>query len=414
MVNFFAMLVTILSTLVSSLTAAPDDGRYNKEVPYGNAASSPIKAPPAGYEPIFIENVARHGSRTQTSSAGQARALKIWNDAKKKSGVTELGESFGKDVEAFHAAQSKIGYGNMSALGKAEWVGIGRRTADNYRDYLTNATEDGDKVAYKVTTFQRTEESADAMIKGIKTAVPDLKLAEREVDFSLLIVRGTTIEGNHAVDEIRASTPVVDAAKGLLREIYTPAYVDAIDEPVEAALDIYKLYATAPGMQSDTDVTFEQYVPLKYAKVLAYAVDAENFYGFGPGISGQDFTYRAAEPILDDFFTALDKRIKGGSTAAVFREGHGETMMPFAALLRLPGSEKQAARGDVYTHANNPWRGSVAGRLAGNVEWVAYRNAARDVLVTMRYNEHPVEFRRGCKATKPYFYEVAELKRCLR
>ncbi len=173
--------------------------------------------------------------------------------------------------------------------------------------------------------------------------------------------------------------------------LYTPAYVDSIKDPVLAALDIYKLYATAPGMQSDTDVTFEKYVPLDLAKALAYVIDAQNFYGFGPGIAGQDFSYRAAKPILDDFFDELDKRIKGGSTAAVFRPAHGETTMPFAALLQLPGSEKQAAKGEVYTYDNNPWRGSVAGRLAGNVEWVAYRNAAKDVLVTMRYNEQPVE-----------------------
>ncbi len=301
----------------------------------------------------------------------------------------------------------------MSARGKAEWAGIGRRTADNYGDFLRQATAKGDEVAFKVTTFQRTEESADAMIKSLKQAVPGLKLADRDVDLSLLIIRGSTIDANHAVNQILASTAVVDASKGLLRELYTPAYVESIDDPVDAALDIYKLYATAPGLQGDTDVTFEKYVPLEYAKALAYVVDAQNFYGFGPGIAGQDFSYRAAKPILADFFAELDKRIKGGSTAAVFRQAHGETIMPFAALLRLPGSEKQAAKGDVYTYDNNPWRGSIAGRLAGNVEWVAYRNAAKDVLVTMRYNERPVNFRKGCKAAEPYFYEVAELKRCL-
>ncbi len=117
--------------------------------------------------------------------------------------------------------------------------------------------------------------------------------------------------------------------------------------------------------------------------------------------------------MLADFFGELDQRIGGGSTAAVFRPAHGETIMPFAALIGLPGSEKQAAAGEAYTYDNNPWRGYVAGRLAGNIEWVAYRNAAKNVLVTMRYNEQPVEFREGCKAAKPYFYEVAELKRCL-
>ena len=240
-------------------------------------------------------------------------------------------------------------------------------------------------------------------------------MADRHVDLSLLIIRGSTIDANHAVNQILASEPVINASKELLRVLYAPAYVDTIKDPVLAAQDVYKLYATAAGMQGDTDVTFEKYVPLDLAKRMAYVIDAQNFYGFGPGIAGQDFSYRAARPILDDFFTELDQRIKGGSTAAVFRMAHGETTMPFAALLRLPGSEKQAAKGDVYTYENNPWRGSVAGRLAGNVEWVAYRNAAKDVLVTMRYNERPGEVPQGLQSgAVPYFYEVAELRRCLR
>lgn len=413
MANFIALLTAILSTLVTS-PAAPVDDRYNKEVPYGNALTSPIKTPPVGYEPIFIENVGRHGSRTLTSSAGEARARKIWDDAKDEKALTVKGQTFDSDLEEFQKAEQKIGYGNMSQLGKAEWAGIGRRTADNYGDYLKKATANGDKIAFKVTTFQRTEESADAMIKSLKRVAPDLKLTDRVVDKRLLIIRGSTIDANHAVDQILTSTPVVDASKELLRVLYAPAYVDSIKDPVLAAQDVYKLYATAAGMQSNTDVTFEKYVPLDLAKEMAYVVDAQNFYGFGPGIAGQDFSYRQAKPILADFFDELDKRIAGGSTAAVFRPAHGETTMPFAALLRLPGSEKQAAKGEVYTYENNPWRGSVAGRLAGNVEWAAYRNDAKNVLVTMRYNEQPVELRAGCKATVPFFYEVSELKRCLR
>ncbi len=91
MANLIALLTAILSTLVSSEPAAPVDDRYNKEVPYGNALTSPIKAPPEGYEQIFIENVGRHGSRTLTSSAGEARARKIWDDAKDENALTVKG-----------------------------------------------------------------------------------------------------------------------------------------------------------------------------------------------------------------------------------------------------------------------------------------------------------------------------------
>ncbi len=345
MLNILAVLVTILSAFLQQAT--PDDGRYSKEVPYGNAATSPIKAPPQGYEPIFIENVARHGARTLTSSSAEKRARKIWEDAAKKDALTPTGETFDQDLAAFQEAERKIGYGNLSALGKAEWAGIGRRTADNYRDYLTTATKNGDEIAYKVTTYQRTEESADAMIGSLVKAVPDLKLTERLVDKTLLIGGGSTSDGNRAIDEILTSSAIVDASKRLLRELYTPAYVESLKDPVDAALDIHKLYSTAPGMQSDTAVTFEKYVPLDLAKTLAYAVDAKAFYRYGPGIAGQDNSYRAAEPILEDFFVELDERIDGGSTAAVFRSAHGETTMPFAALIGAPGSEQQAAQGEV-------------------------------------------------------------------
>lgn len=414
MMNFLAALTAILSTLVSSQAGVPVDDRYNKETPYGNATASPIKVPPKGYKPIFIQNVARHGSRSLTSMLAEQRARKVWDDAEKQGALTPTGETFAKDLETFQEAERAIGYGRMGAIGKLEWAGIGRRTADNYGDYLKRAAAAGDQIAYKVTAFQRTSQSADAMIVSLKRVVPDLKLAERIDDKSLLITGGATPAGYSAINKILTGKTVVDASKTLLRELYTPAFVDSLDDPTRKALDIYKLYSTAPGMQGETSVTFEKYVPLRLAEVLAYATDAQNFYSFGPGFVGEDNSYRAAEPVLDDFFAELDKRIAGGSTAAVFRPAHGETTMPFAALIGLPGSEKQATKSDVYTYDNNPWRGRVTGGLGNNIEWVAYRNKAKDVLVTMRYNEQPVKFRKGCKAAKPYFYEVAELKRCLR
>ena len=70
---------------------------------------------------------------------------------------------------------------------------------------------------------------------------------------------------------------------------------------------------------------------------------------------------------------------------------------------------------EAFSRDNNPWRGSVAGRLAGNVEWTAFRSKDRPVLVTMRYNERPVPFHAGCTPykRKSYYYTVSELKSCL-
>ena len=72
-------------------------------------------------------------------------------------------------------------------------------------------------------------------------------------------------------------------------------------------------------------------------------------------------------------------------------------------------------KGEAFSRDTNRWRGSLAGRLGGNIEWTAFRNKDRQVLVTMRYNEEPVQFNSGCSPSKQnrYFYRVPELKDCL-
>ena len=61
---------------------------------------------------------------------------------------------------------------------------------------------------------------------------------------------------------------------------------------------------------------------------MAWSLDAEDFYEKGPGRAGQDETYRIAQPLLDDFFNAIDTRERAG-TAATFRFAHAETIIPF-------------------------------------------------------------------------------------
>ncbi len=407
-------LIAIVATLTSTAQAQAsiDDSTYANQTPYGDAATSTIRQAPDGYQLTFVETVGRHGARTLTSSARERRSLKIWERADKADALTATGKTLAADIQAFQEPEQRIGYGNLSAIGAAEWQGIGRRTAALYGDFLRHATAAGDDIVFKTSPVQRTVESADAMREGLEQTVPGLRVPEYVTDGQrLLLGNGASFAGNRATEKVLTSPEVTGAARELLEGLYERDFVAEIDDPVEAALDLYLLYSTAPGMAADTDVTFAQYVPPGDARVMAYAVDAQNFYQFGPGVAGEDSSYTAARPLLKDFLTSLDERLAGGSTAAVFRLAHGETTMPFAALTELPGSDVQAS--GTYTYDDNPWRGSVAGRLGGNVEWAAYTDDAGEALVTVRHNEQPVELSRRCTATVPYFYRPAELERCL-
>jgi hypothetical protein len=410
-----ALAATVLPMGGARADIVDNDKYYANQTPYGDPASTSIVAPPAGYELLFVENVGRHGARALTDDSAEKRALAVWKKASRDGKLTTRGKRFDNDLRAFQRAEKKLGYGKLSTVGKAEWRGIGRRTGASYRDFFTASAAKGDKIAMQTSPVYRTKQSANYLRLGLQGQVPSLKTSARRVNDDLLIDEGVTKTGRAAIAKVERRATVKAAARKVLKRVYKASYVNRLKDPVGKALDIYLLYTTAPGMARDTRVTFADYVPVSAAKHLAEATDASNFYRFGPGVAGQTASYKKARPVLDDFFTSLDRRIAGGSTSAVFRLAHGEVTMPFAALIKAPRSEKQASAGQAFSYGSNPWRGFVAGRLAGNIEWAAYRDASGEVLVTMRYNEQPVQFNASCtpSAAGPYFYRVAELKSCL-
>lgn len=418
MLKFIAAIISLLVSLSGLVQGdvVSDDHAYANQTTYGDPATTPIRKPPPGYELVFLENVGRHGSRSQTSDVGEKRARAVWSLAARNGRLTALGERFDDDLEAFQAAERSLGYGDLSATGRTEWLGIGRRTAANYRDFWTRSAADDDDIEFETTSVDRTQASAAALRKGLADVIPGLDLKPRTTDDRMRISKSASQAGNAAIAQVLRRPDVRTAARNVLRRLYTARYVDSLSDPVDKALDIYALYAIAPGMSRETKVRFDRYMPLADARLLGFAKDAQNFYRYGPGVQGESSSYREARPVLADFFSELDERVAGGDTAAVFRVAHGETTMPFAALTRMPGSTEQAPAATPYSYGNNPWRGFVAGRMAGNIEWAAYRNPqSGGVLVTVRYNEQPVRMARSCTPSDldPYFYPVSALKRCL-
>ena len=415
-----AILVAVSSlALAVPASAAPtdiDNARfYANQTPYGDGSTARTAAPPDGYETFFVETVSRHGSRSMTSTRTEKKVLALWSKASARGQLTTRGRRFAADLKAFQKAEKSVGYGHLSSIGKAEWRSIGRRTATTYADFFTEVSRAGDLVAMTNSPVYRTRQSAHQMRSGLDSQVAGLRYAPRVTDEDLVISNGTSKKGAAAVRAVERRSSVRQAASHVLGRLYRPAFVRTIDDPVEAALDVYMLYGIAAGMADDTKVTFADYVPLSAARTLAEARDAWNFYAYGPGVAGERSSYKGARPILDDFFADLDRRIAGGSTAAVFRHAHGEATMPFAALSKVVGSSTQASR--TFGYGSNPWRGWVAGRMAGSIEWTAFRNADGGVLVTVRQNEHPVRLDASCTPSAVgggMFYRVSQLKKCLR
>jgi hypothetical protein len=72
---------------------------------------------PAGFQPVFTENVSRHGDRTLTSSSEGDSLLALWQIAQADGALTRLGQGLGPEVQQLQAANAAIGYGNLAPDG---------------------------------------------------------------------------------------------------------------------------------------------------------------------------------------------------------------------------------------------------------------------------------------------------------
>ena len=418
MLNFVAACVTILASAIPGPQAGNVESAriYASEAPYGNAATSKFRNPPEGYTLFFIETIGRHGSRAAVSPGDENQVLKFLNQAKDVDGLTEKGEQLEEDIKRFQAAEKKLGYGQLSALGKSELAGLGRRTADNYAEFFSRAEEDGDDIAFVTSPVKRTKDSAEAMKGSLKQRFPDLDFAKNAVSDKLLVIDGNpSLLGLEHLSRYKKLPDLQIAANNVLANVFQPQYIETLKSPRKVALAIYKVFQRAPGLVAESDVTFEQYVDPADAEILGHWETAEKFYRYGAGVRGEDQSYRGARPLLNNFMKRLQERVDGGKTAAVFRLAHGETVMPFTALTQLRSANQQEPKGGLYGDEFNPFRGWKSGLIAASIECAAYRNEAGKVLLTLRFNEEPSRFSKACKPEEPngLFYSLAEIKRCI-
>jgi len=431
-------------------TAAANSGdrpHYSSKTPYAPQGTPADLAPaPAGFVPVYTESVARHGSRALSSFKYDSLTTQVWEQARSEGALTSLGQTLGPEVAKLTAANRKLGYGNLTGQGADQHRGIGGRVVQRLPSLFAGVDAGSDTIALESSGEARATASGKAFAKGLTSADPLLashlpKDIAKDPD-TLYFHKSDANADYQAYEDGPAVTAAVDAitdqprshevARETLERIYTPAFVDrlaagayhfvdggdgktTVDDEVDAAMMLYNLYIIAPDMADEVSVDFDRYITSADSEWFAYLLDAEDFYSKGPAFQGSDITYRMATPLLDDFLDSMDARLAGSSTAATFRFAHAETIIPFAALLGLPGSTQQVTPDAPYDYATNAWRGETVTPMAANVQWDVYRAADGRAVVRMLYDEKAIPFRAGCTpiAAGSLFYDVGEVRRCL-
>lgn len=431
-------LLALGALLVTALPAHAGDAgpgsreSYGTKAPYAPGQTRGYQRPPAGFEPVFTENVSRHGSRAATGSEDGDLVLALWDEAEAEHGLTRNGAGFGPAVRDLRAAMAEVGYGNLSGRGRREMRDTALRTERRVPSLFAAIADQGERIDVVTSGQGRAVDSAAEYADALAGADPALKplIGPARTDRDLLYFHkeagGAAYRDYLAHDQRLKDTlhAVTDqprthrAARDVLRRIFTAAFVDRIDDQVGAARAVYNLYATAPAMSEESPDGkgwgMERYVSRSDADWFAYLSDAEEFYRKGPGFAGSDITYRMADVLLDDFFRQAEAKRDGTSDlGAELRFTHAEEIIPLAALMRLPGSTRPADPDRPYTYADNPWRGADVSPLGANIQWDLFRKGDR-YLVRMLYNEKETPFKAGCRpvARNSAFYDLDELERC--
>jgi hypothetical protein len=394
--------------------------------PYPTPAKTTEPKAPNGFKPVFAENVARHGARSLTDGDLLDETIALWDEAKQAGALTSAGKRFGPDARALRSAMKKVGFGNLSTLGKEEHQAIGAREGKRLSALFKQATADGEKVDIFDSGQGRAEASAENFSIGLRSVQPDLDIEPPESDEKMLKFDNEDRQYEKFLEdgpwttpynEVRKLSGIDQAAVDALKHLYKPDFVAGIDDPLTRANGIFDVYRSGPAMSRDVNVDTRPLMPKKAADAFAYVDDGRYFYSRGPGLDGDDGSYQAAQILLDDFFTVIDDHLKGRGShlhAAVYRFAHAEEITPFAALIGLPGADEPATPGETYTHDNNDFRISRVTPLSANIEWTVWAKGDTHI-VSIRHNERPTTVGRDCKAYQgtETFYELDELRTCL-
>ncbi|AJI79495.1 histidine phosphatase family protein [Corynebacterium singulare] len=468
-IRTLALATAIACTLTPVQALAADDTTYYSTKQHYEPQGSNYSTAPTGFHQIYTSTVNRHGSRGLSGFKYDDLAQQMLEYAKEHDQLTELGEKLIPQVEAMITVNKELaggpgqeaGYGNLTVVGREELQGIGQRNAQRNAALMESIEEDNLKVKYMSSGADRANDSgwsfgeawlshnsklSDNLVDGMEdghVAIEtrtDLLHAHKDKK-SPSYERYSKWKDSETLDskvqEAYAKPASQTAARSLLNKIFTEDFIAGLEDGtitfvgrdnkgksvegiVEAALQFYNLYIIAPALAHEEQTPsegwiFDQYMDNASSPTFAYLLDVEDYYQKGPAIEGQTVAYDNYEPLLEEMIQGVKDRAEGGDVAAEYRFGHAETIIPLAALLKLPGSEKGTPADELYTWENSEWRGDKVAPMGANIQWDAFQNERGETLVRMLYNEKEIAFHDGCEPieTGSTFYTIDELSDCL-
>jgi multiple inositol-polyphosphate phosphatase/2,3-bisphosphoglycerate 3-phosphatase len=379
------------------------------------APSDKVKAAPAGYAPVFINHVGRHGARHLTKDVNTAYAYKLLMQADSAKALT----NDGKKLKQMVLALDKIERGHVksiSAEGRTELQGIGERMFKHYPQIFSVAP----KLRVGITKEVRTGQSADAFLAGLKAELKDSAQIKRYTDDTGLRFYDASpaylaFEENGdwqtAMAQLQQKLKISELNRKLVQKWLKPAFAETLkpEEMDKLVSDVFGFATIVPSLKAEltkagikpAEVDFDDLFSCSELIALSRIDMADDYLKKGPGTDNNGLQVRIAAPLLVDFINTTDEFVKGVPVNAHLRFAHAETISPFATLLGITKADKV---GTDITNLGAAWWSSEIIPLSANIQWVFYRKSnSNDLLVKILLNEQEVKLSGLPAPNFPYY-----------
>lgn len=170
---------------------------YQTKTPYQPQQDlNKYEAIPPGFQPVFTELVARHGSRGLSSMKYDLALYNLWKQAKAENALTPLGEKLGADLESMMKANillgygvegiRQFGYGNESMTGIQEHRGIADRLLKRLPDLFKAASTQPASILVQSSGVDRAVDSAKFFTAELIQQQPQLKTHITPISYTSL------------------------------------------------------------------------------------------------------------------------------------------------------------------------------------------------------------------------------------
>lgn len=260
---------TLAAGAALSLLMLPASGEqtFHTKTPYApQQDSASYEAVPAGFHPVYVQMLARHGSRGLTSYKADGALYALWQQAEKDNALTPLGRALGPDLLAMIRANallghgkegiSKPGYGNETQQGYEEHTQLAQRMLARLPALFDDAaarqrriiidTSGKDRAVDSGAFFSRALAAQQPALQGLISAGTDRYLlyfhklpapteqtpASQRPTYEASQAYQRWIKGEALQERIRAiyaQPQVKAAAQTTLARLFTPAFIAALD-----------------------------------------------------------------------------------------------------------------------------------------------------------------------------------------